>query len=363
MDTPKRFVGLRVKSAREGADLTQDALAEQMGFKDRQTVSDIETGKRNLKPEELLAVANATKRDVDYFVNPFAVAGEATFAWRADPKISDEALDAIEATAGQWVGLLRWLRFQAGMHFSVLQNSLRPPRTFEEADERAEDLCREWDLGEFPAERLLQTVEDKLSVPVLFVDSLREGDKTVSGAACHLNDLSVILINRSENDARRNFDLAHELFHVLTWDSLTPDRREFSTTKRQQRTERLADHFAAALLMPLVSIERRLDLIQSKSIGELCKIAAAFRVSPRALSYRLLNLKMISKETQKLLAQNHSSERTEPKPFSEAFVRMMHDAIYKGRLSHRKAARMLGLETDKFLNLFEQYNLASPLAA
>ena len=363
MEKPKRFVGLRVKQAREAADLTQDALAEKLGFNDRQTVSDIENGKRNLRPEELVAVAQATDRDVDYFVNPYAVVGEATFAWRVDPRISDDALNRFEATAGQWVGLFRWLRDQYGTPPSVLQESLRPPRTFEEADERAEELCREWNLGEFPAEKLLETVEDRLRVPVIFVDPLREGDKTVSGATCRLNDLSVILINRKEIDSRRNFDLAHELFHVLTWDALTPDRRETTNARGPQRIERLADHFAAALLMPRVSLEKRLDIIRSGDTAKLCELAAAFRVSPSALSYRLLNLGLVSKEKQERLERCRSAERSEPKPFSLAFMRMLHEAIYRGRISGRKAAKLVGLEFDELQNLFKQYDLGSPLAA
>jgi len=363
MNRQQLFVGLRVKHAREASDLTQEAMAEKLGFNDRQTVSDIETGKRSLKPEELFAVAQITNRDVDYFVNPFAVAGEATFAWRVDPKISDEALNQFEATAGQWVGLFRWLRDQYGTPPSVLQESLRPPRTFEEADERAEELCREWKLGEFPAERLLETVEERLRVPVIFVDPLREGDKTVSGAACRLNDLSVILINRNEVDGRRNFDLAHELFHVLTWDALTPDRREKKQARGPQRIERLADHFAAALLMPGESLQKRLDVVESGDLNKLCKLAFAFQVSPSALSYRLLNLGLISKETQKKLEQCRSADRTETRPFSDSFVRMLHEAIGRGRLSARKAAKLLGLEFDDLLSVFKQYNLSSPLAA
>jgi uncharacterized protein DUF955 len=37
----------------------------------------------------------------------------------------------------------------------------------------------------------------------------------ISGVACQLQAGDAILINRQENEGRRNFDLAHEIFHVL----------------------------------------------------------------------------------------------------------------------------------------------------
>ena len=38
-----------------------------------------------------------------------------------------------------------------------------------------------------------------------------------------------MLINRDEVPGRRHFDLAHELFHILTWDAMPPDHVEEAT--------------------------------------------------------------------------------------------------------------------------------------
>jgi Zn-dependent peptidase ImmA (M78 family) len=57
-----------------------------------------------------------------------------------------------------------------------------------------------------------------LSVLVLHVDP----PAGVSGAACHHPRFNTILINRREPDGRRNYDFAHETFHVLTWKSMPP---------------------------------------------------------------------------------------------------------------------------------------------
>ncbi|MEY4916580.1 MAG: hypothetical protein RL616_493, partial [Verrucomicrobiota bacterium] len=49
--------GTRIRALREARDLTQDQLADRLGFKDRQTLSAIETGDRRLSADELLRAA------------------------------------------------------------------------------------------------------------------------------------------------------------------------------------------------------------------------------------------------------------------------------------------------------------------
>ncbi len=52
----QKLIGYRVKAAREAKHWTQDRLTRELGLNDRQSVSDIENGKRALKPEEMLAL-------------------------------------------------------------------------------------------------------------------------------------------------------------------------------------------------------------------------------------------------------------------------------------------------------------------
>ena len=106
----QKLIGYRVKAAREAKGWTQDQLTQGMGLNDRQTVSDIENGKRALKPDEMLTLSDLLDRDLEFFIDPFAVAGEAQFSWRAAPEVPEDSLDGFERKAGQWIGLLRWLR-------------------------------------------------------------------------------------------------------------------------------------------------------------------------------------------------------------------------------------------------------------
>jgi transcriptional regulator with XRE-family HTH domain len=105
-------IGLRVKAACEAKGWTQHRLAQGLGLNDRQSVSDIENGKRTLRVEEMLAPTDLLDQDIEFFIDPFAVAGEAQFNRRADTGVAEDSLDDFERKAGQWIGLLRWLREQ-----------------------------------------------------------------------------------------------------------------------------------------------------------------------------------------------------------------------------------------------------------
>jgi len=48
------LIGTRIKALREQKGLSQEDLARAFGFKDRQTLSAIETGERRVTAEELL---------------------------------------------------------------------------------------------------------------------------------------------------------------------------------------------------------------------------------------------------------------------------------------------------------------------
>ncbi|MGO9444691.1 MAG: helix-turn-helix transcriptional regulator, partial [Thiobacillaceae bacterium] len=150
----QKLIGFRVKAAREAKGWTQDQLTQGLGLNDRQSVSDIENGKRSLKPEEMLALSDLLDRDLEFFIDPFAVAGEAQFSWRAAPEVPEDGLDGFEIKAGQWIGLLRWLREQRDSRASVLKRALRlsAQSSYEDAQERAESLVAELDLGVIPAE-------------------------------------------------------------------------------------------------------------------------------------------------------------------------------------------------------------------
>ena len=95
-----RHFGARIKALRRERGLTQEQLGQIFGFKDRQTVSAIETGLRQLTADELLLVVEKLAVSLDYFTDPFRLVGEGPFHWREDG-VSAQERDDYEKQAGE----------------------------------------------------------------------------------------------------------------------------------------------------------------------------------------------------------------------------------------------------------------------
>src|SRR5713101_2824356 len=118
------LIGARLKALREERKLSQDDLARVFGFKDRQTVSAIETGERRVSAEELLTAIEKLGASFDYFTNPFLLVGEGKFSWRQS-NVALERLNAFERVAGRWVAANRTLAPQVGKPAPNLRQALK----------------------------------------------------------------------------------------------------------------------------------------------------------------------------------------------------------------------------------------------
>ena len=346
--TQPKQIARRLKALRESRRMTQAELSRTLGFNDRQTLAAIEAGERRVSPEELVRVADALEVDVEVFLDPFLLIGEGAFSFRAK-EVEDSTLAAFEEQARRWIATYRELGRQAGTGPRRLGQKLELYRwsSFEDAEASAALLWKEWDLGDVTADRLEEAIETHLGALVLYVDA----EEGISGAASQLPGLHTILVNRRESQGRRSFDLAHELFHVLTWDAMPPRRVEPLEVKptKGNRVEQMAESFASALLMPAPVVASRWT---SRGDEEtplwMSRTAAELRVSVPALRWRLVNLGYLSKaEAQALSAGSRLAAPRVPQPrpllFSRRFVHRVSAAIEEGRLSLRRAASLLGL--------------------
>ena len=349
-------IGRRIKWFREQRGVTQDALAARLGFNDRQTLSDIEAGKRKVAPGELVALTKSLEIELDDVLDPFRLVGEGGFNFRVE-NVESDTLEAFADQASRWIATFRELSRQAGVEPSRLGQKLELTResSFEDAAASAEALRSRWNLGDAPAETLEIAVERELGTLVLFVDA-PEG---VSGAASYLPGLQTILINRNESPSRRAFDLAHEVFHILTWDAMPPARTEGWEPRQTKgnRVEQLANNFASSLLMPESVIRSRWNRRAGVDLREwLGSNARGFRVSPLALQWRLVNLCLLAK-AEMLEVVGIGADLFTPKPslFNATFVARVHEAVEAGRLSQRRAAGLLGLSLNDLADVCRSY--------
>lgn len=362
------LISRRLKYGREKLGLTQAQLSEKLGFKDRQTVAAIEAGQRKLSAEELVRAMQVLHVDVDFFTDRFRLVGEGSFSWRTTKEATASLLDAFEEKAGRWIALYRQLDKGKETPPSPLQPRLplSQQSAYEDANAAAEALGREWELGKVPALRLPDCVQDKLSALVLYVDA----PKSISGAACQMPGLNAILINRKEPEGRRHYDLAHEIFHLLTWEQMPPEHREDDIPRggKGRRVEQLADNFASALLMPERTLTPRWQARDGSDIHNwLNHTASELMVTAVALKWRLMQLSWLTKadlldiRDDRLTANGRPRQPLPtPKLFSRQFVQRLQGALANGELSVRRAAALLEMTIDDLGNLFTEYGFPVP---
>jgi Zn-dependent peptidase ImmA (M78 family)/DNA-binding XRE family transcriptional regulator len=354
------LIGTRIKALREERKLSQEELARLFGFKDRQTVSAIETGERRVSADELLLAIEKLGASLDYFINPFLLVGEGKFSWRQS-NVGLAQLNAFERVAGRWIAANRKLAAEVGRPTPYLRQALKLTKrsTFEEAMAAGERFAKDFELGSVPAKRLANIMERRLGILVLMVDAIDR----VSGAACRLPDLDAVIINRYEVPGRRHFDLGHELFHILTWDTMPPEHVEEASEISGNRIEQLANNFASAVLMPASALEC-FGAPGANPIKWLNATADAFEVTATALKWRMVALGKLDEAQARAIPDaalrnnGHKVVRVEPPPlFSKHFMEVIALAIKQGQISARKAADVLDLTIDDLADLCRTYKV------
>jgi Zn-dependent peptidase ImmA (M78 family) len=153
-------------------------------------------------------------------------------------------------------------------------------------------------VAELQANRLLEHFEIETAVvPEEIVSELprirvvRELGLPMSGSAHWDGRFWLIALNADEPPSRQRFSLVHEFKHVLdhtTKQWLYRDR-PFQTTREQ--AERVADYFAACLLMPKRVVKR----LWYEGPQDIERLAEKLQVSPAAARYRLDQLGLTEK--------------------------------------------------------------------
>jgi Zn-dependent peptidase ImmA (M78 family) len=115
----------------------------------------------------------------------------------------------------------------------------------------------------------------------------------ISGAFIIKGKKLTLGVNASHSSTRQRFTIAHEIGHYLLhsnetlhFDKNINDNEIFFRSDISSLSEVEANHFAAELLMPKDLVE----IVISKGVTAIEKLADLFNVSSDAMKYRLINL-------------------------------------------------------------------------
>ena len=343
-----KILGQQIGERRKKLKVTQEELAQKIGVNSSQIISQIERGDREVKAWELARLAKALLVDVTDLLAQENLGVDQPVLWRVLPSSEAEIKEARFLKHCKEYALLEDLSgtTRSG-HFP--QKEVDPQLLdFGNVPKLADDIRREFGLGERPAASLEKTLEDQYGVKVWY-DDLDEGS-----AAATIGDFGpAILMNRNEAPWRRNYNFAHELFHLITWNDIPPGQLQ-ENKDLWEKIEKLANFFASCLLLPAEPVAAEIQARGTENqieYSDLIGISREFDVSTEALLYRLLSLRLINRETvdcvlddtqfRSMDKSTMSASWRNPPELPERFVRLAFVAYQKARLSRARLAQLL----------------------
>ncbi|HVR73412.1 MAG TPA: XRE family transcriptional regulator [Planctomycetota bacterium] len=361
--TEAASLGEAIQGRRKAVGLTQADLAAMVGFTVAQTVSDIERGQREVKAWELVRIAQALRTSTDELLGIAAEEPRVKVLWRrGSSAASTKAEEVLLDRARRYALLEKWNELPPPQ--PLPEFAIDPEQTsYRDAANMAITVGRAMNLGSRPAASLASVLQEVFRVK-LFFDDLGDDES----AASTRGDFGLaILMNRKQAPWRQNYNLAHELFHLVTWEST---QRHWGAEEGEpvwlEKVERLANAFASHLLLPAEEVEAQYAArFPDGQIAypDLVEMAREFDVSTEALIWRLRLLDKLSQaQAERILADpdfRREDRRSMPHhwggmpegPLPRRYWRLALNAYHRGSASLGRIAQMLESSVSEIGNL------------
>ncbi|MFA7372478.1 MAG: XRE family transcriptional regulator [bacterium] len=342
----------RLRDARSGINLTGVQVRELTGIGES-SLSEFENGKREPSLSQLQVLASLYKRSLSFFLSEEPVLQE-TVLWRKRPSEDAESIEAsFLRLCEQYHNLETWCGEEVKPCLPELCVADRE-YDMDEARNLAKRVRNDLQLGDRPAHVLLRVLEEYCGTKVFCMEFQPSG--TAASVCSQVTGCSVLL-NANNVRWRRNFDLAHELFHLLTWSHFRKQENP-GCQVTSNNEEKLADCFASNLLMPREAVEgvvsrRRHD---GRLVYEdIFDIAREFDVSVDALMWRLHDIyrrkgdeNRTRAEIKKLkslspMVEERARENTKAPERPERYRALAIKALRRGEISTGRFAEYLGI--------------------
>lgn len=345
------MIGSRLKRAREACGYSLRELEAAIGKEvSAQAIGRYERDEMMPGSRALLALAKALKTTPEFLMSSREIEltgvdfRKAAHAGAKEEKSVEAAvLDQVE----------RYLEIEE--LFTDLSVAWAPPQllsgfivsSIEDAEEAANRLRVEWNLGEDPIPLMAELLEERgIKVVALDLDESVYGSKALVSRPDETNT-PVIVVNRVHNGERQRFTLGHELAHLVLECVEGIDE------------EKAADRFAGAFFMARDLLLRLVGQKRSSiSFGEFVELKKLFKVSIASIAVRCHQVGALTKAAYgRIWAEIRTrgwngQNSTEPCPLpAEKPMRMERlclRAVSEGAISIAKAAELLRMSVFDF---------------
>lgn len=362
-----KTLGQRLRQVRMQLGLTLREVSKQMGFNNYQTLCSIEEGLRQTKASELAKLAKIYLRDISYFLNPEQVEeAEPVVVWRVRPNKDKIKRQSFLKYCHNYYDLEK--RLDLDSKSTLLQPSNLTAANFDyNKYSKVKDIATKYynymQLGARPACTLEKILEENYNVKIIYLNLGAEGS-----AASAVGEFgTAILINSSEAPWRRNYNLAHELFHIITWD-IFKCKDDIIISDEKPILEKWADAFASYLLLPQDEVikECKARVEDGKiSLLDLIEVARKFVVSTEALLWRLVNLGPLDKDIVKNAIESGKikaldkiqrlGDWAQAPLISAKYINLAFKAYQKGLISKGKLAEYLDINISEVNSELQKY--------
>lgn len=343
-----KYLASRLKSARLMNGLSLQGLADRIENRiTKQAISKYEQGQVVPDSEMIGILADALQVRPDYFhANTEVEFGEIEFR-KLKNYPTKEKSRIVEIAKNE---LSRYIELEEILGIETkFDNPLEGIAINSQADIEfaAEKLREVWGLGSDAISNVVELLEDH-HVKVIEIDS----EESFDGFATWVNgkDIPLIVLNRSkfENKLdRKRFTALHELAHLLL---------DVNGLEEKQK-EKFCHAFAAAMLIPAVTMKKELGGNRSKlSFQELAAIKQQYGISMQALVYRAKDLGLISENYLKqfyIVFTQLGYRSSEPVAYegvehSNRFPQLLFRALAEEFISISKAASLKNQKLAEF---------------
>lgn len=349
-----RKIGAKLKNIREKLGMTLVQVSELMGFSNYQTLSNIEFGKRSITAQELSSIVRIYSLDIgSILLNKKRE--PVTVLWRNKSETSKAKQKEQEflKMCKDYDLLEKKCELEAD---KVYERIGFEPRdlTYENAKETAKKIVRDHGFGDMPSYLIEKILEEKMGIKIIYLDLGEIG----SAASTKGEFGAAILVNRTEAPWRIKFNIAHELFHIITWDIVEKEKIQCKDDGGSL-IEKLANCFASSLLLPqkpvIEEVSKRIKENEI-SFSDCIYIARKFGVSTEAFLWRLVDLRLcdpdeIKKSLQEGIIKSLDKEKrrddwrsAEFPIISDRYVYLAIKCLGKGLISKGKLAELLRIE-------------------
>jgi len=352
----KNIFAYRLINARKMAGMSLQDLADKLGnVVTRQALNKYEQGKMKPNSDLIIKLANALNVSADYF---FAVPEIEVRLLHIDfrkyssklKKSEEEAvIEKVRYFLERYLELLFILNLQNEKEYFEYSS---PITTWEDAENAASQLRKEWHLGYDPIPDVVRMLEDK-GYLVIEVDATSNFD----GMKAEVFDLKVVVLRQNQKDedvVRRRFTSLHELAHHSL---------KFPPGMTFKEKEKLCHVFASAVLYPreMAIKEMHHDRFHFYQ-KELEIIKERWGISFPAIFARALHLGIINEHVYRKLNINYRSRKlhlNEPATFPGnekpvRFEQLLYFALGKEIITLNDAAYYAGKSVWEFREQLHQ---------